>query len=263
MKKIICVMLVLSIFMATPVFAAETVGESVVCDTTVITTVGGEYLLPSVYIDTYSYFVVQSVYAYFFDTFALTVTSSAAMLKLTDYVYINLDLMADDCCVSPNIVTDGSKSLSLRKSPTATNVAISADILDDTGTVVVATNIASITRPVTSYTISFDTGYDDIFIDSLTTDTDGLLADLPVPASAPDGYAFDGWYLDYDYQTSVDSSYVYTESVTLYAKWLQVGSGIDYTPMIRQLAQQQAATNLLLGALFVYLFIHNAIKKGW
>lgn len=78
-----------------------------------------------------------------------------------------------------------------------------------------------------SYSISFVTGYDDISVSSIKTDENGCVASLPTPSLAPNGMSFDGWYLDDEYTVKVGSSYVFSSSTTLYAKWVEGAGSVD------------------------------------
>lgn len=70
--------------------------------------------------------------------------------------------------------------------------------------------------PPIEYTITFDTGFDDVVIDS-QVHTAFVLPPDPVKT----GYIFTGWYLDSEFTTIYTSDYVFTADTTLYASWTE------------------------------------------
>lgn len=67
--------------------------------------------------------------------------------------------------------------------------------------------------PVRSWEISFDTGFDDLIINSQSS------LNLVLPEPTRFGYIFLGWYLDPECTEVYSSSYEFTQDTTLYAKW--------------------------------------------
>lgn len=67
--------------------------------------------------------------------------------------------------------------------------------------------------PVVAFTVTFNSGFDDLVIDSQYSNN----FSLPVPVK--EGYIFQGWYLDSDYNDLYSTGYQFIEDTTLYAKW--------------------------------------------
>ncbi len=67
---------------------------------------------------------------------------------------------------------------------------------------------------IISYDITFDANGGDCATETLTTDSDGKLSELPVATRT--GYTFNGWYNGTE---KVDTDTVYTQNTTLTAKW--------------------------------------------
>lgn len=66
------------------------------------------------------------------------------------------------------------------------------------------------------YTISFDTGFDDVEAAQQTTDT------FLIPSITKDGYTFLGWFLDETHTVPYTADYVFLQDTTLYAKWEEI-----------------------------------------
>lgn len=67
--------------------------------------------------------------------------------------------------------------------------------------------------PPETFDISFNTGFEDLVLDSQNSSS----FTLPVPSY--EGYQFGGWYLDNEFLTPYTSDYVFSQDTTLYAKW--------------------------------------------
>lgn len=65
-----------------------------------------------------------------------------------------------------------------------------------------------------AYTINFETGFDDLVIDSVSST--GFVA----PEITYDGYKFAGWYFDSEYTLPYSNDFVFVSNTTLYAKWI-------------------------------------------
>lgn len=83
------------------------------------------------------------------------------------------------------------------------------DILDENGAIYYSSDYRLY------YDVFFDTGYDDLTVDSQTSDN------LQLPTLKKAGYSFLGWYLDAEYTTPYTADYVFTSDTTLYAKWTE------------------------------------------
>lgn len=80
--------------------------------------------------------------------------------------------------------------------------------------------------PDPTYTISFDTGFDDLIIDDLKSDS------FVAPVPSYDGYRFDGWFFDEACTQPFYDGFTFTSSITLFAKWsklhtIMFDTGID------------------------------------
>lgn len=77
-----------------------------------------------------------------------------------------------------------------------------------------------VVEPEVIYTITFDTGFDDLTVDPQQTDS------LEPPTLEKEGYIFLGWYLDSEFESSYFSGFKFGSDHTLYAKWAE-SSGMD------------------------------------
>lgn len=70
--------------------------------------------------------------------------------------------------------------------------------------------------PPPVYTISFNTGFDDITLDDQQSDQ------LHLPDLERRGFTFNGWYLDEDCTQEYFTEYKFDKHTTLYAKWVSI-----------------------------------------
>ena len=70
---------------------------------------------------------------------------------------------------------------------------------------------------VNYYTISLDAKGGTLVTESVETDAEGKVSELPTPTR--EGYTFGGWYTDAACTTAFDITSVVTADITLYAKW--------------------------------------------
>jgi len=77
------------------------------------------------------------------------------------------------------------------------------------------------------YAVTFDANGGDVTTASGTTGTSGKLASLPTPTRS--GYTFDGWYTEETDGTQVTTGTVFSENMTIYARWTVITYTIGYT----------------------------------
>lgn len=77
-----------------------------------------------------------------------------------------------------------------------------------------------------SFIIFFDTGFDDLVVDSQSS------KDLVLPTLFKSGYSFLGWYLDEELTQPVTDDYFFTADTTLYAKWEELPAMVFFTQSI-------------------------------
>lgn len=88
------------------------------------------------------------------------------------------------------------------------------DLYDtETERLVYSSDVTAEEEPPPVYTISFDTGFEDLNIESQLSNS------FDPPSPVRDGSVFVGWYLDDELTTAYNSSFVFSEDTTLYAKW--------------------------------------------
>ena len=73
---------------------------------------------------------------------------------------------------------------------------------------------------IPEYTVTFNT-VGGTTVDSKTVDENNVIS---TPTTEKDGYTFAGWYTDDQYTTEFNFNTPITEDITLYAKWVEVGS---------------------------------------
>ena len=74
-----------------------------------------------------------------------------------------------------------------------------------------------------TYTITFNANGGSVSPETMETDENGKLSELPTPTR--DGCTFDGWYDAKDGGSKVSADKTYTESTTIYAHWTKNSSG--------------------------------------
>ena len=74
-----------------------------------------------------------------------------------------------------------------------------------------------------TYTITFNANGGSVSPETMETDENGKLSELPTPTR--DGCTFDGWYDAKDGGSKVPADKTYTESTTIYAHWTKNSSG--------------------------------------
>ena len=74
-----------------------------------------------------------------------------------------------------------------------------------------------------TYTITFNANGGSVSPETMETDENGKLSELPTPTR--DGCTFDGWYDAKDGGSKVSADKIYTESTTIYAHWTKNSSG--------------------------------------
>ena len=74
-----------------------------------------------------------------------------------------------------------------------------------------------------TYTITFDANGGSVSPETMETDENGKLSELPTPTR--DGCTFDGWYDAKDGGSKVFADKTYTEDTTIYAHWTKNSSG--------------------------------------
>lgn len=83
------------------------------------------------------------------------------------------------------------------------------DVFNNDGTAYYLSDLGS-----AIFTVSFNTGFDDLIIDDQFSDN------LVVPDTLTyDNHEFEGWYLDSEFTKPYTSNYIFIENTTLYAKW--------------------------------------------
>ena len=78
-------------------------------------------------------------------------------------------------------------------------------------------------KPPVKHTITFNANGGSVSPETMETDENGKLSELPTPTR--DGYTFDGWYDAKDGGSKVSADKIYTESTTIYAHWTKNSSG--------------------------------------
>ena len=78
-------------------------------------------------------------------------------------------------------------------------------------------------KPPVKHTITFDANGGSVSPETMETDENGKLSELPTPTR--DGCTFDGWYDAKDGGSKVSADKTYTESTTIYAHWTKNSSG--------------------------------------
>lgn len=63
------------------------------------------------------------------------------------------------------------------------------------------------------FTVSFDTGFDDLIVDSIKS------TEFVLPVISRDGYRFDGWFFDSSFTSPYTDGFEFTKDTKLYAKW--------------------------------------------
>ena len=64
-----------------------------------------------------------------------------------------------------------------------------------------------------SFTISFNTGFEDLLVESVSSNS------FVLPVVKYDGFCFEGWYFDIDYTLPYSVGYEFYQDTVLYAKW--------------------------------------------
>ena len=95
--------------------------------------------------------------------------------------------------------------------------------LDGNVTCKVTTESTATPPAVTKFTVTFDANGGSISPETMETDENGKLSELPTPTR--DGCTFDGWYNAKDGGSKVSADKIYTESTTIYAHWTKNSSG--------------------------------------
>lgn len=102
--------------------------------------------------------------------------------------------------------------------------------------------------PPVFYTVSFVTGFDDLVLDSVSSD--GLV----VPVVSYDGYDFNGWYLDEEFTLPFDlSSYEFKSDITLYAKWTPIET--DLGILVHDLLEVAKGLDIIEAQLWIILVV--------
>ena len=95
--------------------------------------------------------------------------------------------------------------------------------LDGNVTCKVTTESTAAPPAVTKFTVTFDANGGSVSPETMETDENGKLSELPTPTR--DGCTFDGWYDAKDGGSKVSADKIYTESTTIYAHWTKNSSG--------------------------------------
>ena len=95
--------------------------------------------------------------------------------------------------------------------------------LDGNVTCKVTTESTAAPPAVTKFTVTFDANGGSVSPETMETDENGKLSELPTPTR--DGCTFDGWYDAKDGGSKVPADKIYTESTTIYAHWTKNSSG--------------------------------------
>ena len=95
--------------------------------------------------------------------------------------------------------------------------------LDGNVTCKVTTESTAAPPAVTKFTVTFDANGGSVSPETMETDENGKLSELPTPTR--DGCTFDGWYDAKDGGSKVSADKTYTESTTIYAHWTKNSSG--------------------------------------
>ena len=95
--------------------------------------------------------------------------------------------------------------------------------LDGNVTCKVTTESTAAPPVVTKFTVTFDANGGSVSPETMETDENGKLSELPTPTR--DGCTFDGWYDAKDGGSKVPADKIYTESTTIYAHWTKNSSG--------------------------------------
>lgn len=74
----------------------------------------------------------------------------------------------------------------------------------------------------TTFNVTFDANGGTVTPETMTTDENGKLADLPVPVRK--GYRFDGWFTSADGGNQVTMNAAFIDDTVVYAQWTYVGS---------------------------------------
>lgn len=80
-----------------------------------------------------------------------------------------------------------------------------------------------VVTPGTSHTITFNANGGAITTASMTTGTNGKLANLPTPTR--DGYTFKGWFNKASSGEQITADTIFTSDATVYAQWTTNSSG--------------------------------------
>ena len=95
--------------------------------------------------------------------------------------------------------------------------------LDGNVTCKVTTESTAAPPAVTKFTVTFNANGGSVSPETMETDENGKLSELPTPTR--DGCTFDGWYDAKDGGSKVSADKIYTESTTIYAHWTKNSSG--------------------------------------
>ena len=95
--------------------------------------------------------------------------------------------------------------------------------LDGNVTCKVTTESTAAPPAVTKFTVTFNANGGSVSPETMETDENGKLSELPTPTR--DGCTFDGWYDAKDGGSKVPADKIYTESTTIYAHWTKNSSG--------------------------------------
>ena len=95
--------------------------------------------------------------------------------------------------------------------------------LDGNVTCKVTTESTAAPPAMTKFTVTFNANGGSVSPETMETDENGKLSELPTPTR--DGCTFDGWYDAKDGGSKVSADKIYTESTTIYAHWTKNSSG--------------------------------------
>lgn len=136
--------------------------------------------------------------------------------------YGAINMAGNDDAISAS-VTDGKLTVTSKGIVSSDVITIEVNVVDakNYNDYVVTVTITPV--EIIIYTISFDADGGECLIESLETDKDGKLTEIP--NATKEGYDFDGWYID---DVKVTSETIFTGDTTVTAKWL-----LSHAPVIK------------------------------